>query len=239
MKHPTPFLTCDRCARSTVDRPEARFRFCPGCSLYVCDRCWSYVASQCQACSRPGLAPSELPGSRSIRDTIAPPLIGNPRLTDPQPAGLRTRAERPLPRARVPATLGRPTDATPGSRAVGMALSLGRRLLMAASLAVAGMAVVWAVDLSMNSGIEPADPLRTMEGTLSGTPPATEAVATAAPSASTAVTHTVARGDTLIGLAARYYGDESRWREILSANRASISDPDNLRIGTVLLIPSP
>ena len=50
--------------------------------------------------------------------------------------------------------------------------------------------------------------------------------------------YTVAEGDTLATIAARFYGDENEWRRIYEANRETIGDnPDNVRIGTVLRIP--
>lgn len=228
-------LLCDRCGRSPTDRPDGGFRFCPGCTLYVCARCWSTLKGQCQSCARPDLAPEDLPTSRSIRDTIAPPPLGNVPVSDPL-QWRRTRSlARPQPE-RAPAGNVHRSPAAQVDRATTIVLLVVRRVLMAASLAVAGMAVGWAVDLSMNPAA-PSDAPRTLEGTLSGTP---EQRATFAPSPTeSAVSHTVARGETLIGLADRYYGDESRWREILRANEDRIADPDNLRIGTVLLIPPP
>jgi nucleoid-associated protein YgaU len=52
------------------------------------------------------------------------------------------------------------------------------------------------------------------------------------------VTHKIVDGDTLPALAERYLGSESRAREIYEANRAVLSDPNILRIGVVLSIPS-
>jgi len=49
--------------------------------------------------------------------------------------------------------------------------------------------------------------------------------------------HVVTKGDTLMGLAVRYYGDRSRWREIFAANRSTMRDPNDLRIGNELRIP--
>lgn len=60
--------------------------------------------------------------------------------------------------------------------------------------------------------------------------------ATAAPVASERL-HVITAGDTLIALAARYYGDEAQWPAILDANRDRIDDPENLRVGTELRIP--
>ncbi len=51
-----------------------------------------------------------------------------------------------------------------------------------------------------------------------------------------AVTHTVKRGDTLWGLAAKYLGNPFRWPEIFRKNSALIQDPDLIEPGWVLLI---
>lgn len=48
-------------------------------------------------------------------------------------------------------------------------------------------------------------------------------------------THQVQAGDTLHALAARYYSDPTRWRDIATLNR--ISDPLDISPGTVLSIP--
>ncbi len=52
--------------------------------------------------------------------------------------------------------------------------------------------------------------------------------------------HTVASGDTLSGLAAKYYGSGSRenWMAIYEANKEEIGDnPSMIRVGQVLQIP--
>lgn len=49
--------------------------------------------------------------------------------------------------------------------------------------------------------------------------------------------HIVQPGDTLRGLAARFLGDERRWREIFEANRDTISDPNKISPGMELTIP--
>lgn len=67
------------------------------------------------------------------------------------------------------------------------------------------------------------------------TPPAATPPAAAT---STARRHVVAKGDTLYSLAQRYYGNRSRWREILAANRDQLpSESSTLRIGMELRIP--
>lgn len=49
--------------------------------------------------------------------------------------------------------------------------------------------------------------------------------------------HTVRSGETLSTIAARYYGDGGRWRDILEANTYWIDSQDDIRPGDVLVIP--
>lgn len=49
--------------------------------------------------------------------------------------------------------------------------------------------------------------------------------------------HTVAKRETLYGLARTYYGDHHQWKAIYEANRSSISNPNNIQVGQRLLIP--
>jgi nucleoid-associated protein YgaU len=49
--------------------------------------------------------------------------------------------------------------------------------------------------------------------------------------------YTVQKGDTLYKLARRFYNDQARWRDIWEANKTRVSDPDQLPIGTKLIIP--
>lgn len=51
--------------------------------------------------------------------------------------------------------------------------------------------------------------------------------------------YVVRPGDTLSGIAERWFGDAGRWREIYAANRAVITDPDVIQIGWVLTLPHP
>ncbi len=55
--------------------------------------------------------------------------------------------------------------------------------------------------------------------------------------ASVSRTHTVSKGDTLFGLARRYYSNAARWRDIYEANRDVLPDPDKLYVGRELVIP--
>jgi len=49
--------------------------------------------------------------------------------------------------------------------------------------------------------------------------------------------HVVAKRDTLYSLARKYYGNQSKWKEIYEANRPSISNPNKIFVGQKLLIP--
>jgi nucleoid-associated protein YgaU len=50
-------------------------------------------------------------------------------------------------------------------------------------------------------------------------------------------THTVGKNDTLYSIAKQYYGDGTQWKKIYEANKSTISNPNVLKIGTVLNIP--
>lgn len=49
--------------------------------------------------------------------------------------------------------------------------------------------------------------------------------------------HRISDGDTLVGLAERYYGDAARFRDIFEANRGTLTHPELLPIGATLNIP--
>jgi nucleoid-associated protein YgaU len=49
--------------------------------------------------------------------------------------------------------------------------------------------------------------------------------------------YTIKRGDTLCGLASRYYKDSGKWKLIYNANKQIIKDPDLLIPGTKIVIP--
>lgn len=53
------------------------------------------------------------------------------------------------------------------------------------------------------------------------------------------VEYTVKKGDTLGGIARQFYQKSTGWKQIYKANTNVISDPNKLKIGTVLRIPQP
>lgn len=50
--------------------------------------------------------------------------------------------------------------------------------------------------------------------------------------------HEVAAGDTLSGIAQRFYGKASAWKTIFDANRDQLVDPDRIKPGQMLKIPA-
>ncbi len=58
-----------------------------------------------------------------------------------------------------------------------------------------------------------------------------------APTAPAAKTHTVKRGDTLWGIAKKYYGNGAQYTKIYNANRDKIKNPNLIYTGQVFTIP--
>lgn len=50
--------------------------------------------------------------------------------------------------------------------------------------------------------------------------------------------HDVVAGDTLSALAKKYYGDASKYNRIFEANRDQLDDPDKIKVGQRLRIPT-
>lgn len=64
------------------------------------------------------------------------------------------------------------------------------------------------------------------------------ATASAAPAGETGVrTYKVESGDTLAGIARKYYKNSGQWQKIAEANKATLSDPTKLKPGMILVIP--
>ena len=57
------------------------------------------------------------------------------------------------------------------------------------------------------------------------------------PPAASGRKHVVAKGDTLMSISLRYYGNRSRWREIFAANRDQLPTESSLQIGMELRVP--
>jgi len=52
-------------------------------------------------------------------------------------------------------------------------------------------------------------------------------------------TYTAVKGDTLAGIARKFYGSEKHWRLIADANKTVLPDPSRLRVGVKLTLPQP
>jgi nucleoid-associated protein YgaU len=62
--------------------------------------------------------------------------------------------------------------------------------------------------------------------------------AAAAPAAAAVKTYTVKSGDTLSAIAKQHLGDGNAYMKIFEANRDQLSDPDKIKPGQVLKIPT-
>jgi LysM repeat protein len=100
----------------------------------------------------------------------------------------------------------------------------------------------WQRDLQVRN-----DRIRALETELalwrSGEIQAAAAPAAPAPSAAAAPppavrTHVVSAGETLGTISSRYYGSPAQWNRIFDANRDRIQNPNNVRVGTALVIPA-
>lgn len=68
--------------------------------------------------------------------------------------------------------------------------------------------------------------------------PAAQAAAASAGSGSGGRTYKVQPGDTLSKIAKEFYGDASKYQRIFEANRDKLENPDKIRAGQELTIPS-
>lgn len=68
--------------------------------------------------------------------------------------------------------------------------------------------------------------------------PAPEAAAATTAAESTSQFHDVVSGDTLGGIAKKYYGNAGKYPVIFEANRPMLSDPDKIYPGQKLVIPA-
>ena len=51
------------------------------------------------------------------------------------------------------------------------------------------------------------------------------------------LTYDVVSGDTLSGIAERFYGDSNAYQKIFDANKDQLRDPDKIKVGQKLRLP--
>ncbi len=92
-------------------------------------------------------------------------------------------------------------------------------------------------DGSVRTGVSLVIPGTVAEGTGRKSPTRTPKAAPAT-TRSGPVKYTVKKNDSLSEIAQRYLGTTKRMPEIIAANRGKIDDPDDIRVGMVLMIPA-
>ncbi len=69
------------------------------------------------------------------------------------------------------------------------------------------------------------------------TPSRTATTQTQTPAKPAVRKHTVGKGDTLMSIALKYYGNRSKWRDIYAANRNVMKNEGDIRVGMELVLP--
>lgn len=82
-----------------------------------------------------------------------------------------------------------------------------------------------------------AVPIAATDGDVAMVTPINPAAPTASAADAPVRTYQVASGDTLAGIARKYYKNSSQWPKIAEANKATLEDPTKLKVGMVLIIP--
>jgi len=175
-----------------------------------------------------------------------PPDEGERIVQDVQPPGLAEAVEPPETAAPAPAAATPPpAPSAPRPKALTHVVERGETL-WGISRKYYNDASKWQAILDANRAVlrGPADLRPGMRLTVPPLAAETRATASSAAGGRTlsaslpgARTHTVKKGDTLFRIALKYYGDGSRWREILAANRAVLKDPRDLKPGMKLTVP--
>ena len=110
-------------------------------------------------------------------------------------------------------------------------------LILILLLGISGFAGAWAIGLAAGEDQNVAL-VTSPDPTTSVVPSSPPSVAASASQQPREHRYVVRRGDTLREIAHEIYGDEALWTVLLEANRDVIPDPENLVIGTNLLIPN-
>ena len=186
---------------------------------------WQNDEAVCLSCARPNLpGPGQVP--LSIRGTIGQRSLGA------STSASRLGQALAGPTGEVAPPAGRASGGPPGPLA-----SRRSRLASAVLIALATSALllvalyggpVLSHLLADDGGAPSPSVLATQESAVQGQRSSPKPARR---------TYVVRAGDTLRSIAVTVYGDEERWNEIYRANRTTIRNPDELKVGTSLVIP--
>lgn len=179
-------------------------------------------------------SPSSEAFRASILNSIGTPDVAWQVMARP---GMPAPTRVPVGPARPIAAAPRPVRRTARERlptAGRLARGLAIRLAMAVILALAALVAIAAAMTLTGSEAgarAPAAPAATTRN-LGAAP------ATSHPSLRAARNYVIQQGDTLRTLARRFYGDEGLWPVLFEANHKRLSAPEDLRIGTEIIVPA-
>ncbi|MEO5986128.1 MAG: LysM peptidoglycan-binding domain-containing protein [Candidatus Limnocylindria bacterium] len=185
------------------------------------DAARAVTATPPKAAAAHGRKPRTRP-SRALLESVWPSL-----LKEEQPRWAR-RNRRPIPK----------TVRIANALTEGAIFTVVLVTLLTAGITVGAWAIGRSIQDSDGDGVAPPIAAPTSDvGSSQGvaSSPSPKATVTAPPARERR--YVVRQGDTLTAIAQQVYGDASLSTLILDANRDQITDPDNLLIGTSLLIP--
>ena len=187
-----------------------------------------------------------IPNIKTLATTAGPPA----RFVDLQTT-VPSRPPRPVPLVRQPVTAQPAPSSTRAAVAgepVVMTPASGRTYEVRAGESLSticqhayGTAALTAA-LAAHNGI--SDPDTVWAGHRLSLPAANVLTGGADPAADNVETtarwgaYRIKEGDSLSGIARQFMGSGDRWRQLYELNRHAISDPDRIRAGTVLRVPS-
>ena len=97
--------------------------------------------------------------------------------------------------------------------------------------------IINAIEVVQANAAQP-QPAQARPAAMSMQPPPAGAAQQSSSAASGARTHVVKKGETLSHIAQQFYGKASAYQKIFEANRDQLDDPDRIREGMTLKIPT-
>ena len=142
-------------------------------------------------------------------------------------------AEKTLNAGRFACRHRPPHDASSGFTLLELMVVISIIIMLAATLVTAGMYAHKLVMIHVTENT--INMIRVEEAVAAAAPVKAEAEAEAAPAGERI--HEVIRGDTLSGIAKKYYGKAGLYNKIFEANRDILDDPNLIKVGQKLRIP--